>query len=156
LTLTNHFHEDVFLGGDSAIFAPPVYYVSVYAQLVQGATAADGYSLLFEEISDECQAMVRVRERGRKVSVVQAVPGRPEFQVYLNKVAAPSLQPGQANKIAIVAVEQDHWFYLNDACVGHAVIARQPWARLDVGVVAGVGQQVIAHFQKLRLLVKPT
>lgn len=151
LTLTNRFHEDVFLGGDSAIFAPPVYYVSVYAQLVQGATDADGYTLLFEEISDECQAMVRVRERLRKVSVVQAAPGRPEFQVYLNKVAAPSLRPGEANKVAMVAVNQDHWFYLNDACVGHAVIARQPWARLDVGMVAGVGQQVVGYFQKFRL-----
>ena len=151
LTLTNRFHEDVFLGGDSAIFAPPVYYVSVYAQLVQGATDADGYSLLFEEISDECQAMLRVRERQRKVSVVQATPGRPEFQVYLNRVAAPSLRPGQVNKVAIVAINQDHWFYLNDAFVGHAVIARQPWARVDVGMVAGVGQQVCGQFQRFRL-----
>lgn len=156
LTLTNRFHEDVFLGGDSAIFAPEIYCLSVYAQLVQGATEADGYSLLFEEISDECQAMFRIRERARRVSVVQAMPGQPEFKVYLNKVAAPSLRPGQPNKVAIVAIHQDHWFYVNDACIGHQTIARLPSTRLDVGVVAGVGQQVICHFQHFRLYTPPS
>lgn len=88
---------------------------------------------------------------GRDKIATVSTPGRPEFQIYLNKVAAPSLHPGTANKVAIVAVNQDHWFYVNDAFVGHAVIVRQPWARLDMGMVAGVGQQVIGHFQRFRL-----
>jgi transcriptional regulator with XRE-family HTH domain len=43
LCLQNQYHEDVFMGGDSACFAPEIYYFTVQAQLAQGASAADGW-----------------------------------------------------------------------------------------------------------------
>lgn len=153
LTLENQYHEDVFMGGDSSCLAPKIYYLTVMAEMVQGSTEADGYALLFEEISDDCNAMFRVREKLRKISVVQTFDGFAEYNVYLKRVAAPSINPKGSNKLAILAIHDDHWFYINDALVGQHVIPRLSLARVDVGIIAGAQQQVICHFRDFRLYV---
>ncbi len=153
LALENQYHEDVFMGGDSSCLAPKIYYVTVMAEMVQGSTEADGYALLFEEISDDCNAMFRLREKLRKASVVQSFDGFAEYKVYLKRVSAPSVNPKGSNKLSILAIHDDHWFYVNDALVGQHVIPRLSLARVDVGIIAGAQQQVICHFQNFRVYV---
>lgn len=155
LTLENQYHEDVFMGGDSNCLAPPIYYATVTAEMRQGETEADGYAIFFEEINDECNAMFRVREKLRRASVVQTFDGSDKYNVYLKQVAAPSLRPKEKNKLAILAIHEDHWFYLNDALVGEHVIPRLPRARLDVGIIAGIQQQVVCHFYNFCVYVPP-
>lgn len=153
LTVQNEYHEDVFMGGDSNCLAPPHYYFSVTAQLMQGDTEADGYGIMFEAINDECYAFFRVRERLRRISVVQTRNGGDDAQVFLRQLPVAGLQPGQANQLAILALQEDHWFYVNGQVVGHCVLPRLGVARLDVGVAAGVGQRVVCAFRRLRVTV---
>ncbi len=155
LTLQNQYHEDVFMGGDSNCFAPAIYYLTVKTRLVQGATEADGYGLLFEEINDECYALLRVREKLRRASVVQTFNGGDKSTVYLRQVATPALHPQTWNKLAILAIHTDHWFYINDTLIGHHAIARLPTSRLDVGIIAASQHQVICHFQDFRVYIPP-
>lgn len=155
LTLQNDYHEDVFMGGDSNCFAPPIYYLSVQAKLVQGMDKADGYGLMFEAINDECYAFLRVREQMRRISVVQTQNGGDNAMVYLRQLPAPSLQPNRFNKLAILALHDEHWFYVNDRLIGHQVLARLPVARLDVGIAAGMGQQAVCEFTAFSVLVPP-
>ena len=123
------------------------------AQLVQGDHEADGYGLLFEAINDECYAFFRVRETMRRISVVQTRNGGDDANVYLRQLPAPSLQGGQPNKLAILALHDEHWFYVNEQLVGHQVLPRLAVARLDVGVAAGVGQRVVCEFGDFRVVV---
>jgi transcriptional regulator with XRE-family HTH domain len=153
LTLQNEYHEDVFMGGDSNCLAPPNYYLTVHAQLVHGSDDADGYGLMFEAINDECYAFFRVRDRLRRISVVQTRNGGDDAQVYLRQIPVAGLQPGQPNQVAILALQEDHWFYVNGQLIGHCVLPRLPLARLDVGVAAGVGQRVGCEFRHLRVTV---
>jgi hypothetical protein len=148
LTLHNRFHEDVFMGGDSSYFAPKSYYVVVQARIIQGSTDNEGYSLVFEEISDNCHATFRIREQTRQASVVQTFDGRTGFNIYLNRASAPSIRPGMTNKIAILAIQNDHWFYINNMLIGHCLLQRLPYARIDVGAIAGAKQSVTCCFQE--------
>ncbi|MCB0127823.1 MAG: helix-turn-helix transcriptional regulator [Caldilineaceae bacterium] len=153
LTVQNDYHEDVFMGGDSNCFAPPLYYLTVQAQMTKGGTDADGYGLLFEAINDECYAFFRVRERMRRISVVQTRNDGDNATVYLRQLPAPALQPGAWNKLAILAIHNEHWFYVNDKLVGHQVLPRLPVARLDVGIAAGAGQAVVCEYRRFRVTV---
>ena len=147
LSLQNHYHEDVFMGGDSACLAPGVYYLSVEAQLIQGENENDGYGLMFEEISDECYGFLRIRERQRRASVIQTFTGGDQATVFLRRAPALALQPGAWNRLGILALFDEHWFYANDALIGHTIIPRLSLARLDVGIVASPGQRVICRFR---------
>ena len=153
LTLQNQYHEDVFMGGDSSCLAPPIYYLTVMARLVQGETEDDGYGLMVEAISDECYALMRVREKRRRVSVTQTCNGGDNAKIYLRQAPAPSIRVGEANKLAVLAIQQEHWFYVNDALVGHCVIPRLAVAKLDVGIIAGYQQTVVCAFQQFRVYV---
>ena len=144
------------MGGDSNCFAPDIYYLSVQARMVQGNTEDDGYGLMFEEISDECYALLRVREQVRQVSVVQTFTGGDHAQVYLRRKPAPVIRVGAVNKVAVLAINADHWFYLNDTLVGHCSLPRLPYSRLDVGIIAGAGQAVICQFQDFRVYAPPS
>jgi hypothetical protein len=110
---------------------------------------------MFEEISDECYAIMRIREKLRRASVVQTFTGGDKSTVYLRRVPVPSLYLLALNQLAILAIHQEHWFYINDALVGHCVIPRLPYTRLDVGIVAGSQQQVVCQFQEFRVLALP-
>jgi transcriptional regulator with XRE-family HTH domain len=153
LSLRNLFHTGVFMGGDSHCFAPDIYYVSVHAAMVEGEPIDDGYCLIFEEVSDGCHAIFRIREQLQQASVVQTFNGGGEFKIYMRRAAAPSLRPGKVNKLAILAIHQDHWFYINDHLIGHRSIPRLPSSRLDVGVVANSKQPVTSYFQEFRVYV---
>ena len=155
LTLHNQYHEDVFMGGDSNCFAPEIYYFTVQVSMVQGATDDDGYGLLFEAINDECYALLRIREKPRKASVVQTFAGGDQAQVYLRQASVPALRTGAVNQLAVLAIHTDHWFYVNGALIGHHVIARLPYSRLDVGIVAGSTQTVICHFHAFQVYAPP-
>jgi transcriptional regulator with XRE-family HTH domain len=147
LSLENHYHEDLFLGGDSACFAPKLYFWTVQARLVHGEHRDDGYGLMFEELSDEAYAFLRIRESKCRASVIQTFNGGDQATVFLRRVPAPALQPGEWNRLAILAIFDEHWFYVNGALIGHKVIPRLPYARLDVGIVAAPGQQVVCQFR---------
>ncbi|MBX3012402.1 MAG: helix-turn-helix transcriptional regulator [Caldilineaceae bacterium] len=151
LSLENQYHEDVFMGGDSNCFAPDIYYLTLKARLIQGESDDDGYGIMFEEINDECYALLRIRERQRQVSVVQTFTGGDHAQVYLRRKPAPAIQRGTVNKVGILALHAEHWFYINDTWVGHCVLPRLPYSRLDVSIIAGSRQTVVCHFQDLRL-----
>lgn len=153
LTLQNQYHEDVFMGGDGSFLAPAIYYFTVKARMMQGDTEDDGYGLMFEEISDECYAFFRIREKRRRISVAQTFNGGDKAKVYLRQLPAPSLRMQETNKLAILAIHQDHWFYVNDILVGHAVIPRLSISRLDVGITAGYQQKVVCAFQDFRVYV---
>lgn len=146
LSLENHYHEDMFMGGDSACFAPPLYYLSVKARLIQNGHRDNGYGIMFEELSDEAYGFLRVREQERRVSVIQTFNGGDQSTVFLRRVPAPSLQLGTWNRLAILAILNEHWFYINDTFVGHCVIPRLSYARLDVGIIAAPGQHVSCEF----------
>lgn len=147
LSLQNQYHEDVFMGGDSACFAPDLYYLTAHARLVQGATDDDGYGLMFETLGDECYGFLRIREQSRRASVIQTFNGGDQATVFLRRVPAPALRPGDWNRLAILALFDEHWFYINGSLTGHKVIPRLPYARLDVGLVAAPGQLVICSFR---------
>lgn len=132
-----------------------MYYLTVQAQLVQGSTEADGYGLLFEEINDECYALLRIREKQGKASVVQTLNGGDQSTIYLNRAPVPILRPQVANKVAMLAIHADHWFYVNDVLIGSYTIPRLPYARLDVGIIAGLQQQVICDFADFRVYAPP-
>jgi len=153
LSLQNRFHEDVFMGGDSSFLAPAIYCFTVKGRMSRGDTQDDGYSLMFEEISDECYAVFRIREKLHRASVVQTFDGGNNFNVYLRQVPAPAIRPKDTNHLAVLAIHQDHWFFVNEALVGHCVIPRLSCARLDVGIIAGTQQQVVCHFQDLRIYI---
>jgi DNA-binding XRE family transcriptional regulator len=153
LTLQNYFHDTAFMGADSACFAPPIYYLTVHAQMLQGSTEEDGCALIFEEISDSCLAIFRLRENLQQASVVQTFDGTTHFNIHLNRVSAPSLRPRAANKIAILAIHNDYWFYINNMLVGQCAIPRLPRTRLDVGVAAGVQQRITCCFEDFRVRV---
>lgn len=153
LSVQNRFHEDVFMGGDSSFLAPAIYCFIVKARMSQGDTQDDGYGLMFEEISDECYAVFRIREKLRKASVVQTFDGGNNFTVFLRQVPASAIRPKDTNHLAVLAIHQDHWFFVNEALVGHCLIPRLSCARLDVGIIAGTQQQVVCQFQDLRIYV---
>lgn len=155
LRLQNYFHDTAFLGADSACFAPPIYYLTVHAQVFDAHDDDDGVALIFEEISDNCLAMFRIRTRLQQASVMQTFDGTTHFHIYLNRVPVPSLRAGTPNKLAILAIHTDHWFYVNDLLVGQCSIPRFPRARLDVGVAAGVQQRITACFRDFRVRVPP-
>lgn len=146
LSLQNQYHEDIFMGGDSACFAPDLYCLTVQARLIQGATDDDGYGLMFESLGDECYGFLRVREQSRRASVIQTFNGGDQATVFLRRAPAPALRPGEWNRLVILALFDEHWFYVNGALTGHKVLPRLPYARLDVGIVAAPGQHVIGHF----------
>jgi hypothetical protein len=133
------------MGGDSSCFAPPIYYWSFQAQLIHGGTADDGYLLVFEEINDNCLAMLRIRDQARMASVIQTADSS-SFSIYLSRVFTPSIQASHVNKLAVLAMHNDHWFYINDVLVCHCHIKRFSRSRLDVGIAASAGQTVVCHF----------
>lgn len=151
LSLQNFMHGQVFMGGDSQCFAPEIYYVTVQARLIKGETEDEGYALIFEEISDGVHAVFRVREKFMCASVVQTFDGGDNFIIYVNQESAPTIRPKLTNKLAILAIHQDHWFYINDHFIGHQSIPRLPYSRLDVGVTAGSEQNVICRFRNFRV-----
>lgn len=153
LTLHNLYHEDVFMGGDSNCFAPQSYYLSVQAQMMQGTTEDDGYGLIFEEVNDEWFSMLRVRDRVGQVSVVEIANGGDNAHIHLRRKPTPSLRRGERNKLAVLAVGNEHWFYVNDALVSHHSMPRLPRSRLDVGIIAGSRQTVVCRFGDLRVYV---
>ncbi|KAB8141671.1 helix-turn-helix transcriptional regulator [Chloroflexia bacterium SDU3-3] len=155
LSLQSHFHGGVFMGGDSHCIAPPTYYAQVDALRVAGDTDEEGYTFVFEEIHDGCHAMMRIREPKQLVSVVQTLDGGDNFIIHMDRTAAPMVRPGKYNRIAILAQNDDHWFYINDICVGHRRIERLPHSRLDVGVVAHNHRQVVCQFQKFTVMIPP-
>lgn len=156
LALDNQYHEDVFMGGDSNCFAPDIYYLTVQGQMSQGNTADDGYGVMFEEISDECFALFRVREQQRQVSVIQTFTGGDHAQVYLRRKPTPAIKVGEMNKLGILAIHVEHWFSLNDTWVGHCLLPRLPYSRLDVSIIAGSHQIVACQFQDLRVYAPPS
>jgi transcriptional regulator with XRE-family HTH domain len=146
LTAYNRFHNTIFMGGDSSCFAPPIYYLSVRAQIVCGEAHDDGYALLFEEIGDNCMAIFRIRDQSRMAAVFQTFDSS-SFNIYLSRTPTPAIIPGGVNKLAILAINEDHWFYVNDQLTGQCRISRFSRSRLDLGVVAGGGQTVVCHFR---------
>ena len=156
LTLHNRFSGIAFLGADSSCFAPPTYYMTVKAQLVEAQTEDDGYAFIFEEISDNCHAVFRIRERLQQVSVVQTFDGTTGFDIHINRVPAPSICVGAINKLAVLAIDDQHWFYINDALIATCAIARFPCSRLDLGVAAGRNQIATCSFQHFCVRVPPT
>jgi len=153
LTLRSFFHGNVFMGGDSHCFAPDMYYLSVYATMIQRGTEEDGYALIFEEVSDGCHAVFRIREAQLQASVVQTFNGGDRFNVYLRRASATALRPGVANKIAILAIHHDHWFYINNQLIGQCTMPRLVSSRLDVGIIAAGEQAAICHFRNFQVFV---
>ncbi len=153
LSLQNQYHEDVFMGGDSNCCAPNIYYLTAKVAMIQGDTEDDGYGLVFEEISDECFAVFRIREKLRKASVVQTFNGGNKFNVYARQASALSVRPQDTNKLAILAIQTHHWFFINDALICHHVISRLSYTRLDVGIIAGSHQSVVCRFQDFQVRV---
>lgn len=153
LLLQNEYHEDVMMGGDSACQAPEDYYMSVYVRMLEGDTQDDGYALVFNEISDECNTLFRVREKMRRASVVQCFFPGDQFKIYLNQHPIPTVRQGETNKLAVLCIKNDHWFYVNDTLVDRCTIPRFPMSRLDVGIIAGRNQKVTCEFQDFRVYV---
>lgn len=122
--------------------------------MLQGNTEDDGYGILFELCNDERYALFRVREKMGKFSVVQTEDGGDNATVFIRQAPAPSIRKEAANKLAILAIYDQHWFYINDAFVGHHQIDRLPSARLDVGIVAGCQQQVICGFRDFKVYTR--
>ena len=141
--------------GNSACFAPDTYYLTVRAKLLYGETEDECYALVFEEVSDECHAFLRVREKMYCTSVVQTLNGGKDFGIYVDQEPAPSLRVGAENKLAILAIGKDHWFYVNDILLAYRVLPRLPSARLDVGIVTGPYRRAACRFRQFRLRVPP-
>jgi hypothetical protein len=156
LCLQNQYHEDVFMGA----IRPVLRRKSIISPCRRSSCKARvrrmaGYGLMFEALSDECYAFLRIREQQRRVSLVQTWNGGNTAAVYLRRVPAPALRPQAVNKLAVLAIHNEHWFFINGTLVGHQVIPRLPYTRLDVGIVAGAQQQVVCEFQAFRVVAPP-
>ncbi len=155
LTLHNRFHNDVFVGGDSHCFAPPTYYLSVYAQRVSGGSENDGFALIFEEISDASHAIFRIRDQLQTASVISTRNGGDYFQIHLDRTHAPMIRPAEFNQLGLLVIGRKHSFFVNNICIGSAEIERLPQARLDVGIISQSPTPVICRFQDFRLYSPP-
>ncbi len=155
LTLHNRFHNDVFIGGDSHCFAPPSYYLSVYAQRVAGGSENDGFALIFEEISDASHAIFRIRDQLQIASVISTRNGGDYFQIHLDRTNAPMIRPAAFNQLGLLVIGQKHHFFINNVWVGSAEIERLPQARLDLGIISQSPTPVICRFQDFRLYTPP-
>jgi len=142
------------MGGDSACQSPEIYYMKLTAKMIQGDTDDAGYGILFEEISDEYFALFRIREKQRKFSVVQSyLPGCENYAVYINQNPAISIRQKETNTLALLAIGDKHFFYINETLVGQCSIRRLPVSRLDVGIVSTCGEEVICTFQDFRVYI---
>jgi hypothetical protein len=87
------------------------------------------------------------RTAARTVASVIQTTDSSSFSVYLSRVVTPSIQANHVNTLAVLAMHNDHWFYINDVLVCHCHIKRFSRSRLDVGIAASGGQTVVCHFR---------
>ena len=122
--------------------------------MLQGDTCDAGYGIFFEEISDECFALFRIREKQRRFSVVQSYfPGGEKFDIYIDQHPALSIKQKEANTLALLTIGEQHYFYVNESFVGKCNIPRLPVSRLDVAIIAPRGEEVICTYQDFRIYV---
>jgi DNA-binding XRE family transcriptional regulator len=156
LTAENTFHGLVMGGGDSACFAPPHYYCTVWARRISGATLDDGPGLIFEELCDNSHAVFRLRDTLSIVTVLSTRNGGDLMQVHVDRTPAPSTVPGGRNKLGILAHGEQHWFFINDTVVAQATIPRIEGTRLDVGVISYGDQPVTCLFEDFCVRIPPS
>jgi hypothetical protein len=154
LRLHSRFHWTVTLGGDSHCFAPPVYYLSVEGRRLSGNNdEEDGLGLFFEEISDGSHGLFRIRDSIQAISIFATRNGGDHSDIYLERPQCPAIRREQTNKLAILAMHEQHWFYINNLLVHQAVIPRLPHTRLDVGITSGSSVPVECEFRNFRVRV---
>ena len=153
--MTGQFHAQAFWGADSNCFAPSIYYMNVEAKIVEGDAEECGYVLIFNELNDQRHAIFRIREYHKQISVVQTFEGKEGFEVYINRQPTSSIKPSQWNKIAILAIHQQHWFYINDRLINKATIPRYDHARLDLGATVCNEQSITVAFRRFVMRVPP-
>ncbi len=154
LTLHNRFHWNVNIGGDSHCFAPPDYCVSVEARRLSGNNdEEDGFGLIFEEISDSSHGLFRIRDAGPEISIFVTRNGGDHYNIYLDRVECAAIRPRQSNKLAILAIQDQHWFYVNNVLVFQGSIPRIPYTRLDLGIVSGGTETVVCEYKNFSVRV---
>jgi transcriptional regulator with XRE-family HTH domain len=154
MRLHNHFYWMVTLGGDSHCFAPPTYYLSVEAVRLSGnKDTEDGIGLLFDEVSDASHGLFRIQDRAKKVSIFVTRNGGDHSEVYVKSDECAAINPQKTNKLAILAMHERHWFYVNNLLVHQAVIPRLPHTRLDVAITSGSSVPVEGEFRDFRVRV---
>ena len=148
LTLHNRFYWNIYLGGDSHCFAPPVYYMSVEVQRLSGNNAEeDGFGLIFEEICDGSHGLFRIRDAVPAISIFLTRNGGDHCDIYLDRTSCAAVRVRQTNKLAILAINNHHWFYVNNVLVFDAEIPRIPHTRLDVGIFSGSTVPVTCEYR---------
>lgn len=155
LTLHNRFHNDVFIGGDSHCFAPPIYYLSVYAKRCSGGSENDGFALIFEEMSDASHAIFRIRDQPQLASVISTRNGGDSFQIHLDRKQVATIRPGEINQLGMLVIHNQHRFFVNNIWIGSAEIERIPHSRLDVGIISQSMVPVVCTFQDFRVYIPP-
>ncbi|KAB8139954.1 helix-turn-helix transcriptional regulator [Chloroflexia bacterium SDU3-3] len=146
LELQNRAHETAFMAGDSSCFAPKTFCLTAQVRMLSGGNDDEGAALVFEEISDNCFALFRMRPYTQQASVVQTFEGRNHHHIYINRISAPSIKKDDTNTLAIICIDESFWFYINGAPVQKARthIPRLSRSRLDVAVIAGAFRSVSA------------
>lgn len=147
LRLSNRFVSEMFIGADSQCFTPDRYYCSVYGRFVSEAGPDDGLALVFEEISDACHGLIRIRDRSGEFSVIQGFHGGDFWKIYLQRRPMHGYRTGQFNKIALLVEHQQHSLFINDYHQASWELPRLPASRIDLGIIAGGQQQAEVHFK---------
>lgn len=156
LTLIPKHPNGSLIGGDSAIVAPEVFYLTVDIEKIEGPD--DGMAgIYFEELHDQQQIVFHARNGEQEFAVgdlkqggnevVRIVPWQPRPDV---------IRVHGINKFGLLADFENFTFFINDVEVAKAKIKRILGARLDVGI-GGVtlNQRVVFVYRNFILRIPP-
>jgi transcriptional regulator with XRE-family HTH domain len=154
LTLTTTTTYTVFLGGDSQISSPAIYYATVDVLKLQGNND-DGCVLFFDELSDSSHGVFRVRDALQIISVSSVIDNQ-TWTTHVNKTSAPSLRAGVVNQLGILANGEKLSFFVNGVRVAETSKSRPPGGRIDVGIAGtNIDQPVVCHFDNFIVRTPP-
>lgn len=154
LTMENNFHDNVFMSGDSACFAPDIYNIQVDAKLIEGEDLDAGYGISFDEICDEHLKIFRIKPNMNEAKVVGNTHEN-NWSIYINTSPVDCLMHNTFNRISMTVFNNQYWFYINSKLFGYAEIPRVPHTRLDVAVIVGNNHTMKAEFKNFIVRVPP-
>ncbi len=156
LTLVPKHLGGCFLSGDSAIFAPETFYLTVEVEKVEGPFDGTG-GIFFEALHDQQHVLFHLRNDEQEFAVADIKGGGK----YVTRIVPWQHRPDVIrmhgmNKFGLLGRGDVFTFFINDVELATARVARTPGARLDLAI-GGVTlhQRVICLYRNFILRVPP-
>ncbi len=154
LTLIPKHLGGCFLSGDSGIFAPETFYLTVEVEKVEGPFDGTG-GIFFEELHDQQHVLFHLRNDEQEFAVADIKGGGK----YVTRIVPWQHRPDVIrvhgmNKFGLLGQGEEFAFFINDVELATAHIARTPGARLDLAI-GGVtlNQRVVCLYRNFILRV---